>query len=230
MKYLLTGSTSGLGLSLRNILSSLDHEIVSIDRSSKFNQTKKDYQILINDLYDLDKLSDSLSSNIDLLSSINTCIFNAGTLGLIEAANEISCEKLLHTFTINCLSVKVILDFMLKNTCCKNFIFISSGASVTPYTGWLEYCSTKSFTDSMFRVYAEENTSKVFVSVSPGAISTKMQDTIRENADLSKFPGLKKFISLYESGALRDPDDAAIAIINFISKLSKTDSGSFVKI
>ena len=148
------GSTSGLGLSLRNILSSLDHEIVSIDRSSKFNQTKKDYQILINDLYDLDKLSDSLSSNIDLLSSINTCIFNAGTLGLIEAANEISCEKLLHTFTINCLSVKIILDFMLKILAAK-ILYSLAVALLSPYTGWLEYCSTKSFTDSMFRVYAK---------------------------------------------------------------------------
>ena len=230
MKYLLTGSTSGLGLSLHNILSSLDHELVSIDRSPIYDRTTSSHQILINDLCDLDNLSFSLTSNIDLLRSTGTCILNAGSLGLIEAANIISCENLLQTFAINCLSVKVIVDFMLARTCCKNFVFISSGASLTPYTGWLEYCSTKSFTDSMFRVYAEENTSKVFVSVSPGAISTKMQASIRKAPNLSKFPGLKKFIDLYESGAMRAPDDAAAAIVDFASKLSQTDSGSFVKL
>jgi benzil reductase ((S)-benzoin forming) len=227
MKFFVTGTTSGLGNSIQKKLEELSNKLVVLNRS-KFDSNTIN-QLIINDLRDIENLEHVLLNYSSVLEDVDVCIMNAGTLGTINNCIDISTADLIDSFYINCLANKVIVDFFLKNSNCKKFVYISSGAASKPYTGWLEYCSSKSYSDAMFRVYAKENPEKIFISVSPGAIATKMQNQIR-NSSVEKYPDMQKFIDLFGNNMLRSPGDAANAIIQKIDQVTIDDSGSFIKI
>lgn len=227
MKFFITGTTSGLGLSLQQQLQESSNEIVVLNRKKLGIENISEIQI--SDLKNTTEIVSSLSNNLSVIEDVDVCILNAGTLGQIENAVDINSSNLLDSFQINCLSNKVIVDFLLKNSKCSRFIYISSGAASSPYTGWLEYCSTKAFSDMMFRVYAKEISDKIFVSVSPGAIATKMQKQIRDSS-VEEHPDMKKFFDLHDNNMLRDPSDAADKLLCRIDELKIDDSGSFIKI
>ena len=191
MKFFITGTTSGLGLSLQQQILNSSDEIVVLNRKKLGIENISEIQI--SDLKNTTEIISSLSNNLSVIEDVDVCILNAGTLGQIENAIDINSSNLLDSFQINCLSSKVIVDFLLKNSKCNKFVYISSGAASNPYTGWLEYCSTKAFSDMMFRVYAKEISDKIFVSVSPGAIATKMQKQIRDSS-IEEHPDMKKFL------------------------------------
>ncbi len=227
MKFFITGTTSGLGKSIQNKLEDLSNKLVVLNRY-KFNSDTIN-QLIIDDLKDIVCLENTLSNYSSILEDVDVCIMNAGTLGTINNCIDISTTDLINSFHINCLANKVIVDFFLKNSNCKKFVYVSSGAASKPYTGWLEYCSTKSYSDAMIRVYAKENPEKIFISVSPGAIATKMQNQIR-NSSVEKYPDMQKFVDLFGNNMLRTPEDAANSIIQKINQLTIDDSGSFIKV
>ena len=227
MKFFITGTTSGLGLSLQKQIQVSSDELVVLNRKKVDLENVSEIQI--SDLKNTNEIVSTLSNNLSTIGDVDVCILNAGTLGQIEEAVNIDSSDLLTTFQINCLSNKVIVDFLLKNSKCSRFVYISSGAASSPYTGWLEYCSTKAFSDAMFRVYAKEMQDKIFVSISPGAISTNMQSMIRSSS-VEKYPDMKKFFDLYQNNSLRDPVDAATKIIEKVKTLVPSDSGSFLKV
>ena len=178
------------------------------------------------DFSDLSRLNNVLKSESNLISRIDCCVLNAGSIGNVTQAKRVSSSDILKTFRINCLSNKLIIDALLDYSPCSKFIFISSGASSKGYSGWLEYCSTKSFTDSMLRVYARENRDRIFISVSPGAMDTSMQSLIRA-VSCDELPDMNKFHDLYASSSLRDPSDAASNLLEYIENLSQESSGQF---
>jgi benzil reductase ((S)-benzoin forming) len=227
MKFFITGTTSGLGMSLQQQIESSSDHLVVLNRTKIDSKTID--QLVIDDLKNLNQLNFLLSSQLSFLEDVDVCIMNAGTLGSIKNAVEVKTSNILDAFYINCLANKLIVDFFLRKTNCNKFIYISSGASSKPYTGWLEYCSTKSFSDAMLRVYAKENLNKIFVSVSPGAIATKMQNQIRCSS-MEEYPDMKKFVDLFDNNMLRSPFDAADQLLKRINNLTFEDSGSFIKI
>ena len=227
MKFFITGTTSGLGMSLQQQIQTSSNKLVVLNRT-KIDSESID-QLIIDDLKNLNDLHFVLTSHSSYLKDVDVCILNAGTLGDIKKASEVETADLLDSFHINCLANKVIIDFFLKETNCSKFVYISSGAASKPYTGWLEYCSTKAFSDAMLRVYAKENLNKLFVSVSPGAISTNMQSKIRSSS-VEQYPDMKKFIDLYENNNLRSPDDAAFKLIEHLKFMTLEHSGMFMGI
>jgi len=131
---------------------------------------------------------------------------------------------------INFFANKTIIDNCLnKSVNPQKYIFISSGASTKGYTGWLEYCCSKSICDSMIRVYAREFKQHIFTSISPGALDTKMQ-TLISNSNLNELPDLNKFYDLQKTNSLRSPSEAAHKLYQFIENLDYNLSGKFLKI
>ena len=227
MKFLLTGTTSGIGASLHAHLLDKGHQVVALNRKKTFLHSTVD--LIIPDLACCDELSSVLEGHRSLLAGVDICILNAGTLGTIDGASRVSRKSLIDALSVNSFSAKAIIDSVLSSSSCTTFVYISSGASVKGYTGWLEYCCTKAFTDAMLRVYAVEHVDKIFVSISPGATSTPMQEKVR-TADPGKFSSMNKFHELYLSGSLRSPDSSASAIIDCALSLTLQDSGSFIRV
>ena len=106
------------------------------------------------------------------------CILNAGTMGEIEFASEITDEDFLDTLKINVVANKIIIDWSVLNG-CKNFIGISSGAAIKNYDGWLNYCVSKSAFRSMFLQYQKDLPKFKFKLISPGILNTEMNKKIK---------------------------------------------------
>jgi len=219
MNVLITGSSSGLGLSLCDKLNEMGHNVYGLSRS----ETPLDIKQSICDFKDITSIGQCLrklvgNDNID-------CVFlNAGMLGNISKINEVSVGDFDEILKVNLLSNKVILDYLIVNNSIKNVIGISSGAANKVYYGWSLYCVSKSAFKQLLSVYAEEYKDIMFLSLAPGIIKSKMQNDIK-NVDVELIPSVKKFHDMYED--MDSPDVVAGKIIDNMSTLLSLDSGSY---
>ena len=178
----ITGASSGLGQCLRKSFSQ-SYNIINISRTISVSE----YNIVtnLNDLSDLKQKLDINKIEHDI------CILNAGTMGSIGSASEVSDEDFLESLKINVLANKIIIDWSILNH-CKYFIGISSGAALKNYDGWLNYCVTKSAFRSMLLQYQKDLPNLNFKLISPGILSTDMNKKIK-TLDVKLYPDMKKF-------------------------------------
>lgn len=178
----ITGASSGLGKCLCQSFSK-SYKVINISRSLAVSE----YNIITN-LNDLSDLKQKLYFN---KIKHNLCVLNAGTLGSIGRAPQISHEEFLEALKINVISNKIIIDWSIKNG-CKQFIGVSSGAATKNYDGWLNYCVTKSAFRSMFFQYQKDLPKLNFKLISPGILSTDMNKKIMA-LDVVLYPDMNKF-------------------------------------
>ena len=190
----ITGSSSGLGKCLSKSFSRR-FDVINISRTI----SSSTYNIIMNlsNLEDLKQKLKTKNLNHEL------CILNAGTMGNIGFASEIEHNDFLDTLKINVIANKIIVDWSISNG-CKNFIGISSGAAKKNYDGWLNYCVSKSAFRSMILQYQKDHPNLKFKLISPGILSTEMNNKIKAQ-DISLYPEMRKF---HETPA-EDPNKAS---------------------
>ena len=199
----ITGASSGLGECLYKSFSK-SHKVINISRT----RSASEHNIIAN----LKDISD-LKQKLELKKvNHNLCILNAGTLGNIDLASEVSYEELLETLKINVIANKIIVDWSILNG-CKYFIGISSGAATKNYDGWLNYCVSKSAFRSMILQYQKDLPKLNFILISPGILKTSMNKKIK-SLDVDLYPDMKKF---HQTQA-KSPDKASELIFqNYIN-------------
>ena len=167
----ITGHTSGLGLGMKKCFLKNGYNVYGLSRScidDKFN--------LKLNLSELDELREKIDSFM-IHKEFDLCILNAGILGGIKKVVDLNASDMIESFSINVISTKLIIDSAIRNKSCNNFIVISSGAANRGYDGWLNYCVSKSSLKQMVYCYTIENPELRFISLAPGVVKTKMQDT-----------------------------------------------------
>ena len=200
-EMVITGASSGLGKCLCQSFSK-SYKVINISRSLAVSE----YNIITN-LNDLSDLKQKLHFN---KIKHNLCVLNAGTLGSIGRAPQISHEEFLEALKINLISNKIIIDWSIKNG-CKQFIGISSGAATKNYDGWLNYCVTKSAFRSMFLQYEKDLQKLKFKLISPGILSTNMNKQIKA-LDGSLYPDMNKF---HQTNAVQPKKAAELIYQNY---------------
>lgn len=219
MVVLVTGTSSGLGCSLVKQFKKLGHKTIGVSKS-KSPETDHVCNLLFEN--DINKTFKNIIANND---RIDYLILNAGILGNIKKAKYITNTELNNVFKVNLFSNKLILDLVLNSQIqIKNVIFISSGASLKAYDGWLSYCLTKASLNQLSKCYAIENKEIKFISLAPGIIQTKMQDEIIANSEDS-FTSISKFKDLY--GKNPSPDFIANKIVNNLEIINNIESGEY---
>lgn len=201
-RVLITGTTSGLGESLLKTYSEQGHGVQSIDR--KDCDFKK--------LDQVEQTIDQYAKN----ASYDYVFLNAGILGELLPARDISLYDYQDAFNINVWSNKIIIDKLLKNNSVKNVICISSGAASKGYYGWSIYCATKATIKQLMSCYAIENPEVNFLSLAPGLVKTKMQDQI-QRYDEKDIPSVKKFKEAYDT--MQTPDECAEKIYKHLDSI-----------
>ena len=204
----ITGASSGLGECLLSSFSK-SYRVINISRS----RSKCEYNI-VNDFKDLSGLKLKLEKN---KIKHDLCILNAGTMGSIASAIDISYKDFVDALKINVLANKIIIDWSILNG-CKSFIGISSGAALKNYDGWLNYCVTKSSFRSMLLQYQKDIPKLNFKLISPGILRTDMNKKIK-SVDVKKYPDMKKF---HQTPA-EEPQKAAELIFRKFSDYFKRD-------
>ena len=226
-KILITGGSSGLGQSLVIKLLQQNNKIYCLSRSNvkKRNKNLKFIKCNLKQIY---TIKPKLKKLIDT-KTLDYVFLNAGILGKIKKINEINYKEIEEIFKINVFANKEILDFLLeKKIKTKLIIAISSGAALSPKTGWFLYCSSKAAFKFLIESYAHENNNQKFINISPGLIKTKMQAQICR-VNKKKITSVKKFIKLNKTNQVPSADEVADNILKTVKKVNKT-SGSYLDI
>lgn len=212
MNVLITGTSSGLGESLCEQYIESGHKVFSITRN------KSSQKVKLNINCDLENNEDvrNILCYLDDVESFDYVYLNAGILGKLEQTSNITVDEMIKSLSVNAISNKIVIDYLISRKKAKNIISISSGASFKPYYGWASYCCSKAFMRQLIACYSLENNDINFLSLAPGIIKTKMQDYIFMQ-DSTKIPSVKKFQDMYED--MPTSTDVAKKIINNIDAI-----------
>ncbi|MEO1448594.1 MAG: SDR family NAD(P)-dependent oxidoreductase [Bacteroidota bacterium] len=155
-----------------------------------------------------------------------TLIHNAGILdpiGLI--GQELVEEAITRALLVNLGAVMQVSAAWIQQAqdlaIPKKILAISSGAARRPVPGWSTYCSTKAAVDRYMECVAAEQVEQAYpvqaVSLAPGVIDTDMQALIRQQ-EVSRFPGVDRFLKLKADDALWSPEFTAEGIATYLER------------
>jgi 3,4-dihydroxy-2-butanone 4-phosphate synthase len=199
---IVTGSSSGIGLSIKNLLKNHNCSVIDISRTFGYDVT------------DYEKIN-------KYISSLGKVDFLINCAGYIEPSNilDTSLESWNKHININLTSIfnltKQVIPIFKKNKGGK-IINISSPSANKVRKGWSGYCCTKAALNSFTKISAEElidHNIKVF-AISPSKTDTPMIHKV--------FKGLKK-------DDLINPNDISKLVVNILSD-NKLKTGTIYNI
>lgn len=218
--YIITGTSSGIGKSMVELLSSDEENyIIGISRNDSIRSAN--YHHLTLDLSVMAEVKAMEMPEFDSLEAI-TLINNAGIIGEIRPLNKLSINQIEETIQVNytsamILATKFIQQYQALEIKNKTIINISSGAATSPYGSWANYCSSKAALEMLTKCINKEQESMEFpiqaFAIAPGVVDTNMQKSIR-NSNLEDFAMKPKFIELFEENQLYSPMKVAERIID----------------
>lgn len=170
---------------------------------------------------------------IDTFGRIDSLVLNAGVLDPVAPVADAKVEDWERLYRINLFAPLSLVSNAIPylRTTSGRVVFVSSGASVSNYSGWAAYGSSKAALNHLASSIAFEESSIFAISVAPGIVDTSMQVDIRE-----KFVGgmsaeqHEKFIGLKESGNLLHPDVPGEVLANLALRGQGDDiNGKYVR-
>jgi len=223
--YIVTGTTSGIGLELVKQLLGAGHTVYGIARKENGIDHHRYHHFLL-DLTETSKLADIMQEIIKKPSSEASSfvlINNAGTVEPIGMAGEIDGDFIAKSIAVNLTAPMLLTGAFIRGLAEKEIpkkvIQISSGAGRKAYEGWSSYCAGKAGLDRFTEAVQLEESNKPngvrLVSIAPGIIDTNMQGKIRQSTE-SEFPLVDRFKEYKVTGQLSSAQEVAEKLIRFI--------------
>jgi benzil reductase ((S)-benzoin forming) len=215
----ITGSSSGLGKALAELLLDHDYFVIGIARTSKI--VHANYQHVFLDLANINQVVD-FQFQVERKDVL--LINNAGIIGDILPIGQTTSTSLQEISNINILAPQILINNFLATFLSKStkghIVNISSGAGKNPIDSWAAYCASKAALDLFSQTVALEfqlngNHTWSIHSIAPGVVDTPMQAHIR-NTSPEKFKSLNRFIELKQNGDLVSPEKTAQKIFTLI--------------
>lgn len=241
--YIVTGTTSGLGLSFIKELIKKDALVFSISRRE--NETIAQLKE-----YGLRHYRCDLANESELTSTINnvlveihkeeiksyTLINNAGTINPIGDVGTHNYKELANNIDTNIKAPILLMEAFIKSVQSidipKYILNISSGAGRKPYAGWATYCASKAGLDLFSSCIGVEQKTQAFpikvISFAPGVVDTNMQVTIRSTKK-EDFDAVTRFIDLKNNDQLLNPDFVANKLLELLAS-NQTENGGLYDI
>ena len=214
---LITGTGSGIGKALAELLLSENYLIFGYSRTNQIEN--KNFTFTKIDLSDMEAVQKLQFPNVNLASDV-LLVNNAATIGSILPIDKKTNEEILREYNLNIISPTLLSRKFINNYSDnkKLLINISSGAANKAIASWSTYCATKSGLDMLTEVIQKEKheSLKVF-SIHPGVVNTNMQEEIRKS-DADFFPIKQQFIDYYSKNELFSVDFVALKIFQIIAK------------
>ena len=214
---LITGTGSGIGKALAELLLSKNYLIFGYSRTNQIEN--KNFTFTKIDLSDMEAVQKLQFPNVNLASDV-LLVNNAATIGSILPIDKKTNEEILREYNLNIISPTLLSRKFINNYSDnkKLLINIGSGAANKAIASWSTYCATKSGLDMLTEVIQKEKheSLKVF-SIHPGVVNTNMQEEIRKS-DADFFPIKQQFIDYYSKNELFSVDFVALKIFQIIAK------------
>ncbi|MCT4581894.1 MAG: (S)-benzoin forming benzil reductase [Flavobacteriales bacterium] len=239
--YIVTGTTSGLGLSFVTKLLKEEALVYSISR--KENDAVKELKQLglkhFNcDLANIEELNATISQVFDKLRQENvqsyTLINNAGTINPIGDVGTHDVMALANNIDTNIKAPIVLMEAFIKELqdadLPKYILNISSGAGRKPYAGWATYCASKAGLDLFSACVGKEQETQLYpikvISFAPGVVDTNMQVTIRSTKK-EDFNAVTRFIDLKNNKQLLSPSFVAQQLLELLPSDQTLNGGLY---
>ena len=217
---LITGTGSGIGKALAELLLDKNYKVVGYSRTNQIIHTNFTFtKIDLSDLVATKKLVFPEATNKADVLLVN----NAATIGTIVPFDKKTATGIINEYQLNLiaptlLSQKFISTYKANS---KLLINLGSGAANNPISSWSTYCATKAGLDMLTQVIAEENHENLTVfSVHPGIVDTNMQKKIR-NTKPDLFPLLSKFANYYNNNELENTETVTKKLYYIIQNFTK---------
>ena len=214
---LITGTGSGIGKALAELLLSENYLIFGYSRTNQIEN--KNFTFTKIDLSDMEAVQKLQFPNVNVASDV-LLVNNAATIGSILPIDKKTNEEILREYNLNIISPTLLSRKFINNYSDnkKLLINIGSGAANKAIASWSTYCATKSGLDMLTEVIQKEKheSLKVF-SIHPGVVNTNMQEEIRKS-DEDFFPIKQQFIDYYSKNELFSVDFVALKIFQIIAK------------
>lgn len=232
MNILITGSSSGIGNGLAGAFLSRGAEVYGISRRKPEGfATDPAYHHLSLDLTNFDSVRSELPEFIDGVERFDLVVLNAGILGRISYAREVSLEEMKKVMEINVWANKVFLDVLFAGVKeIRQVVGMSSKASLRSTPGWGPYSMSKAGLNMLMNIYAKEHTSTHFTAFAPGLVDSEIQEEIWNIRDADKYPAAKRIQGVRYTDEMPDPTAAAPMLIEGMKKALDHESGGFVDV
>ena len=222
---LVTGCSTGFGFALTKFYLEKGYKVFGISRT-KPEIEDENFTFKSFNLANTSEIKSELSEFIINIKKLDIVYLNAGILGEIKSAIELSTDELKEVYELNVYANKELLD-ILATIEVNTIIGISSGAAKNGSVGWAGYSLSKAGLNMLLNLYAKEMPSTKLLAVAPGVIKTPMTDIIRfGDLDEVKFPSVKRL----KEGEVQSPEQAVIRMDKLVSNLERFESGGFVDV
>lgn len=201
MKIYLVGSNGTLGNALNSVFKQQNIDIVSIGRN---RNTEGSFYYC--DLSDLDEISNVIEDIQDIKSD-DVVIVNSGVLGSVSKITELDLNEFSSVLDINAISNIALFNSFYKAG-IKKYIVVSSGAANKKYSGWANYCISKTLQKNIWETISADAKDVAVSLIAPGVLNSKMHDFVG-NVDLMDFPDLAKFGDIKKNNDYQDEFEAA---------------------
>ena len=178
------------------------------------------------DISDLSKIPDMAAAIIGAWGRLDILINNAATINPMAGIADINLEELDTCIRTNLTAQIILISRVWKKLSeHKGFVVnILSGAAKSPRFGWTAYCASKAALHMVTKqvcLEGEECGIKSF-GFTPGLVSTKMQNSVRES-------GINE-ISFLPKSAMISPEEPARCILLLASGQCDEYNGQFLDI
>lgn len=228
--YLITGTSSGIGLEIARSLLAQGTKVVGVSRRSAPIKDSN-YQQIQGDVSDPKVAQDILHA---LGGKLDGVVFNAGILEAVTTIATADADEWRKVFEVNVFSIVSLLPKLvpLLRASHGRAIFVSSGAATGAYQAWGAYGASKAALNHVSMTLAAEEPDIISVAVAPGVVATDMQKAIREkhsNTGQMREEEAKKFHSLHKNNQLVTPEQSGKLYANLVTKASSDLSGKFLR-
>jgi 3-oxoacyl-[acyl-carrier protein] reductase len=230
-----TGGSSGIGLSISKVLLNAGARVIIIDIDDKRFETVKDeikkisgdFDFYISNVKNSEKISDTVNAVISKESKIDILVNNAGIVkdGLLIRMSD---EDWLDVIDVNLNGTFYITKNVLKHMVkakSGRIISIASVIGEIGNTGQANYAASKAgiiaFTKSIAKEYAARGI--LANAIAPGFIRTIMTDKLPEDVK----DAIKKSIPLNK---IAEPEEIANAVLFLCSELSAYITGTVLNV
>lgn len=237
---IVTGASRGLGAATARILAGMGARLVINARSEgplltlvdEIRAADGQAVAVRGDVSDPAVCRAIVQAALDRFGRLDALVNNAGIIEPIAPLAEATGDAWARNLAVNVIGPVLMTAAALPHLRARSgrVISVSSGAAISPKSGWGAYCAAKAALNQFNAVLALEEPQITAITFRPGVVDTEMQAAIRrEGAGKMAEDEHARFVGYFEQGELPPPEVPGRALAALALHAPREWSGEFIR-